>query len=80
MRNSIKHANAKNIFIKINFENNFLCLIITDDGKGIKIDKSNKGMGLNIMKYRARIIGGTLEVQNTKEMGTMVKCILKDFR
>lgn len=80
VRNSVKHASAGNVFIKIYFENNFLCLKVWDDGVGIKFDKFNKGMGLNIMKYRARIIGGTFEVQNRKEKGTEIKCILKDFR
>jgi PAS domain S-box-containing protein len=78
VKNSVKHSSAKNIIIKIFFEDTFLCLFIKDDGEGIVFEnvKSN-GMGLNIMRYRARMIGGTIDIQRGGDFGTEVKCVIK---
>jgi signal transduction histidine kinase len=34
------------------------------------------GMGLKVMRYRAQLIGGTLEIGPTAEGGTRVHCTL----
>ena len=35
------------------------------------------GMGLNIMRYRARVIGGTLEIYPNSPTGTVVACTMQ---
>jgi nitrate/nitrite-specific signal transduction histidine kinase len=35
-------------------------------------------MGLNIMRYRARMIGGVLEVHANSPNGTVVSCTIDD--
>jgi len=51
-------------------------LTIQDDGCGIgDIVPGNKGMGLHLMNYRARMCGGSLEVQRVSTGGTLVICL-----
>ncbi len=61
--NGIKHGNADFIVITYssNEENIYLC--VEDNGKGFDISGvESPGLGLGIMKYRARAIGGSLEI------------------
>lgn len=50
---------------------------VYDDGGGIPAGSDAKGgQGLNIMQYRAGLIGATLTVESPKEGGTVVTCVL----
>ncbi len=52
-------------------------LSITDNGTGFSPEKkSRSGMGLHIMQFRARSIGGhlTVESQTNQNRGTQIKC------
>ena len=78
--NAIKHANAKRIRIEFKEDANNVILSIVDDGKGFEPDYQSSGMGLRIMRYRARMIGAGLEVSTSdpsKSLGTSVTVKLK---
>ncbi len=78
VNNSVKHSKAKNINISIKDENDYLSLTIKDDGIGIPNNLNTKeGMGINIMKYRARIIGASFNITKGEGVGTEVRCKLK---
>jgi signal transduction histidine kinase len=53
-------------------------LSVVDDGTGIAESAGGgAGMGLRIMAYRARMIGGRLEVGRAgAEGGTVVRCVV----
>ncbi len=72
LHNAIKHADAKNIFIRFSTKNNKSTLIVRDDGKGISHPVNGNGMGLKIMNYRARRINASLEIKDCPKGGTMV--------
>ena len=75
VNNAIKHGQARNIVIALGASGDRGALTISDDGSGIhRIPGSGKGMGLHIMNYRARMIGGTLDVGQSKPHGTLVTC------
>ncbi len=75
VNNAIKHAKAGHIVIALGASGGRGALAISDDGTGIqKVSMSSGGMGLSIMNYRAKMIGGTLEVQPGKPRGTVVTC------
>jgi signal transduction histidine kinase len=51
-------------------------LTITDNGSGISdLSANNGGMGRHLMSYRARVIGGSLEIQRVPAGGTAVICL-----
>ena len=51
---------------------------MADDGCGFIAKTGNsRGMGLNIMKYRAGMIGATLEIRRANGRGMLVACMFK---
>ncbi|MDB6058203.1 MAG: Multi-sensor signal transduction histidine kinase [Verrucomicrobiales bacterium] len=74
--NAIKHGKAHEIQIVLSLEGGTLTLAIQDDGVGIQSPATKKkGMGLQVMKYRAGIIGGSVEVRKS-DNGTRVICTI----
>jgi signal transduction histidine kinase len=75
VNNSVKHARARNILIRLFCGEREGTLIIRDDGVGIQRPLApHSGMGLHIMNYRAGMIGGTLEIRREQPRGTIVTC------
>jgi signal transduction histidine kinase len=75
VNNAVKHAEAKKITIILSKCENTLTLIITDDGNGMALLANNtRGMGLCSMRYRARALGGDLNIDSTPNQGTTVFC------
>ncbi|HTR65761.1 MAG TPA: PAS domain S-box protein [Terriglobales bacterium] len=76
VNNAIKHGHASHIVIRLAAGERQGALTIQDDGCGMgDIAPGNKGMGLHLMNYRARMVGGSLEVQRAPGGGTMVSCL-----
>jgi PAS domain S-box-containing protein len=75
--NANKHAQAREIVIDVGSSRKGIVLSVTDDGVGFQSELNNKpGLGLSIMKHRARSIGGRLEIEFPKKGGTRVACYL----
>ncbi len=78
VNNVIKHANADNIEISVSQKDgSILHLKISDNGSGIQETALQKGMGLQIMKYRVDVIGALMEVNTGPECGTLIHITLK---
>ena len=76
VNNAIKHGHANHIVIRLAAHQYQGALTIQDDGYGIgSVVPGTKGMGLHLMNYRARMIGGSLEVQRAAKSGTVVTCL-----
>ena len=86
--NAAKYSGGTSICVKLKKEGDFLVLSIEDDGKGMQKnsfsdDEKGRGRGLKIMKYRAEIIDGNLQIMNKRPSGTIISVkipieILKD--
>jgi len=76
--NSVKHGKPKHIEISLTTVNDHLVLSVTDDGTGFSHSAKMDGLGLRIMNYRARRIGGTLEVTTPERGGTRVSCSFRN--
>jgi len=75
MNNAVRHGLAKRITVRLSETPDEVCLAVMDNGSGIPADVSGSpGMGLRVMKYRARVIGGELEIQRRSRGGTEVIC------
>jgi signal transduction histidine kinase len=78
VNNAVRHSGGKQINISLQHDaDRHVVLSITDDGIGIP-DHTDKegGIGLNIIKYRARMIGATLNITRGQNGGTQVVCRL----
>lgn len=74
LRNSIKHALATKLTIKLENCADGLVLEICDDGVGFTPTGNYPGhLGLTSMHERASVVGGQLEIISTPNQGTSVK-------
>ena len=75
VNNTLKHAQAQNIHIRLFSGEREGTLIIRDDGIGIpRPITPHSGVGLHIMSYRAGMIGGNMEIRRGQPQGTVVTC------
>jgi two-component system CheB/CheR fusion protein len=75
--NALKHGHAKTVVIALDTGDGVCSLRVSDDGFGfLPSITERKGMGLSIMRYRARMIGGGLEIQPNSPTGTVVACTI----
>jgi PAS domain S-box-containing protein len=75
--NANKHAQAREIVVKLERSRKGVVLRVVDDGVGLSNEpKLKRGLGFHIMKYRAQLIGGRLEIDSPKHGGTHVSCYL----
>ncbi len=73
--NAVKHSQSRNISICLRSREARLELKVTDDGRGLPVTRQEKaGLGLHIMDYRARTIGGSLRISRGRRAGTSVSC------
>jgi len=77
--NANKHAQAREIIVKLEKSRHGMALRVIDDGIGCSNRaKLNQGLGFHIMNYRAQLLGGRLEIDSPKRSGTCVSCYLPD--
>jgi PAS domain S-box-containing protein len=77
--NANKHAQAREIVVKLERSQQRMVLRVTDDGVGFPAEpKLKQGLGYHIMNYRAQMIGGRLKIERPNEGGTCVSCYLPD--
>jgi signal transduction histidine kinase len=75
VNNALKHARASEIVIRLRKDEDILVLSVSDDGIGTRSQKrQKKTMGVHMMKYRADVSGGKLEIESERGKGTTVTC------
>jgi PAS domain S-box-containing protein len=74
VNNAVRHSKCKQIRLELVTLEDGTTLSIHDDGVGLPaVAKPAKGMGISVMQYRARMIGGSLEIKSSPA-GTSVIC------
>ncbi len=75
--NSIKHSGAKNIIVKVNYEDEKLFISVKDNGSGLKDEKYDllNGNGIENMKKRVEEIGAKINFVSEKNTGVSVNII-----
>lgn len=71
LHNSMKHARANEVSLRLEFSLHRVVLELRDDGGGMDLAKPSSGLGLQTMRERAEVVGGTLEM-TTGDWGTSV--------
>jgi PAS domain S-box-containing protein len=77
--NANKHAQAREIVVRLGKSRQEMVLTVIDDGIGFSDQpKTKQGLGFHIMNYRAHLIGGHLKIDSPKNGGTRVCCYWPD--
>lgn len=77
VNNALKHARARSICLTLARDPGQLRLQIKDDGRGLpRGRKGGAGMGLEIMRHRAHVIGAALKVESKPRQGVRITCTL----
>lgn len=75
VNNAVKHGAPTRIDLRLRMEDDRLSLVVKDDGVGIPEDVPDEGtLGLNMIQYRADLIGARLTVDSGENGGTVVRC------
>jgi len=80
LTNIHKHAGAKNVWINVSQNQNYLLIKIRDDGTGFKIEQTTHRNGLKNLRSRVEKWNGKINIQSEKNKGTgiEIKIPLKD--
>jgi signal transduction histidine kinase len=74
LNNTVKHAQAQRVDIRLDIMQGEIILELTDDGVGFDPQAKYSGhLGLNSMHERARQMGGTLEIVSEAGQGALVR-------
>jgi len=74
--NAVRHAKAKHIRITLRRSKAGIELRVLDDGCGLPSrSRRRAGMGLEIMKHRAAVIGAAFKINRARTGGTIVSCV-----
>lgn len=76
LANALKHGRPRYILLALTLvEDDRLELRIEDDGVGLAPGRPTDGIGLQVMQYRARLVGGMLDIGPRTLGGTVVTCV-----
>jgi len=77
INNAVKHGKADRIVVRLSRNEHHTSISVDDDGVGFCQDsEKGDGVGLQIMKHRAALMGGILEVTRTEDSVTRIRCIV----
>jgi signal transduction histidine kinase len=75
LANAMRHGRAKSVRITLTSRGERIRLQVADDGTGLPPDAvAAPGLGLKIMRYRARMVGGEVRFDRNGRRGTRVTC------
>ncbi|WP_442510416.1 CheR family methyltransferase [Novipirellula sp. SH528] len=82
INNAQRHGGAKDICVSLSADEHQILLEVSDDGVGMDASsmnaggKLNQGAGLQIMEYRASVIGGSVSILAGQNSGAIVRCTI----
>jgi len=72
LTNILKYAQAKNVLIELIQHEHNISLSIEDDGIGFDVKNFKSGIGIQNMRNRSEIVGGSFEIESKFDVGTSI--------
>ena len=73
VQNACKHASAKRVKVTLEIRNNFVVLMVKDDGVGFDPkQKREDAFGLIGMRERAEVLEGKMEIRSEPNQGATI--------
>jgi signal transduction histidine kinase len=80
INNTLKHANANNVIIKVFENDNVLNIFYKDDGRGFNVNSvvnsDKSGLGLKNILERVKSLGGEINISSNWKIGIIVEILL----
>jgi two-component system CheB/CheR fusion protein len=79
VNNALKHGKATKVDITLAAHDGVVELAVANNGRALPPEsrRANGGMGLNVMRHRAAMIGATLAIGPGPRKGVRVACTLR---
>lgn len=75
--NAVKHGMATKVSVHLASTDKYIRLRVADNGSGFSKNwDAQGGLGVRIMQFRARLIGGNLEISDIPEKGAIITCTI----
>jgi signal transduction histidine kinase len=75
INNAIRHGKAARLIVTLSRIGDRGILTVQDDGSGMPDQQApSSGMGLRIMRHRARMLGGQLDIYEEAATGVTISC------
>ena len=72
VNNVLKHAEATELSINITRNSDAINMMVEDNGKGFKLEKQSRGIGLKNLKKEIAILEGSCHIDSNASRGTIV--------
>jgi two-component system sensor histidine kinase DegS len=73
VQNVLKHANAKEIKVKLEMAQEQITVLVKDNGQGFNIDeRKDESFGIIGMRERVELLGGKISINSKIGKGTTV--------
>jgi PAS domain S-box-containing protein len=72
LTNVAKHARARRVSVRLERDDTMVELQVRDDGVGFKPGANHRGLGLQGMRERAALLGGTAQLESAPGEGTLI--------
>jgi signal transduction histidine kinase len=78
MGNAARHGQASIVKVLIDMGESSIKVTLDDNGKGFNTDTLNQGnsLGLNLIRDRVEILGGTFEIDSTIGKGSRITIVI----
>jgi len=73
LSNALRHSEAAHVDVLVESDSSGWRLRVQDDGVGFDPNMVNQGMGLNNLRSRANLLGGTTTITSSPGIGTVVE-------
>jgi ligand-binding sensor domain-containing protein/signal transduction histidine kinase len=73
LANVARHSHASQVSIELNYNGETVEMALSDNGCGFNLSQKPAGVGLRIMRERAVMIGGSIEIDSTPGTGTQIR-------
>jgi signal transduction histidine kinase len=78
LNNSLKHAHARQVRVRLGIQADHFLLEVADNGQGFDASKSDRsGMGLHNMAERVERLGGQLHIDAAPGSGTCIQVVCR---
>ena len=73
LANIARHSHAQTAVLKMDYQDEFVKIVVRDDGIGFDLDDKPSGLGLRSMRERIDLIKGEMQIESGPGKGTLIK-------